>query len=73
VADLVAGGIGIGLEWNLAAATNALIRRSPPRRIAVVDAAGERLRRETTEHHEWMAPMRAQASMEIAASGIIGM
>ena len=51
VADLVAGGIGIGLERNLAAATDALIGGDHHVGLAVVDAAGERVRREAAEHH----------------------
>ena len=43
--------VGIGLQRDLAAAANALIGGNDDVRLAVLDAAGERIRRETAEHH----------------------
>jgi hypothetical protein len=41
--------------------------------LAVVDAGRQLARREAAENDRMDAPRRAQASMAIAASGIIGM
>ena len=42
-------------------------------RLGVVDAAAQRLGREAAEDDRVRAPMRAQASIAIGSSGIIGM
>jgi hypothetical protein len=39
----------------------------------VDDAVGQRVGAEAAEDDEWIAPMRAQASIATASSGIIGM
>ena len=50
-ADLGDRGVGVGLERNLAAAADALVGGDDDVRLAVLDAAGERIRREAAEHH----------------------
>ena len=50
-ADLGDGGIGVGLERHLAAAAQAFVGGDDDVRLAVLDAAGERIRREAAEHH----------------------
>ena len=50
-AHLLQGLVGIGLERNLAAAAQAFVGRDQEARLAVLDAAGERVRREAAEHH----------------------
>ncbi len=47
----VAGGVGVRLERNLAAAADAFVGGDDAGRGAVGDAAGERIRREAAEHH----------------------
>ena len=43
--------IGVGLERHLAAAAQAFVGSDDDFRLAVLDAAGERFRREAAEHH----------------------
>ncbi len=43
--------IGVGLERHLAAAAQAFVGRDDDVRLAVLDAAGERIGREAAEHH----------------------
>ena len=43
--------VGIGLERHLAAAAHAFVGGDDDVRLAVLDAAGERIRREAAEHH----------------------
>ena len=50
-AGLVAGGVDIGLERNLAAAAQAFVGGDDDGRFAVLDAAGDRIRREAAEDH----------------------
>ena len=45
------GGIGIGLERHLAPAAHAFVGGDDDVRLAILDAAGERVRREPAEHH----------------------
>ena len=44
-------GVGVGLEWDRAAAAQALVGGDDERGIAVLNAARERIRREAAEHH----------------------
>ncbi len=44
-------GVGIGLERDFAAAADAFVGGDDDVRLAVFDAAGERIRREAAEHH----------------------
>ena len=43
--------VGVGLERHLAAAAQAFVGGDDDVRLAVLDAAGERIRREAAEHH----------------------
>ena len=43
--------VGIGLERHLAAAAQAFVGGDDDFRLAILDAAGERIRREAAEHH----------------------
>ena len=43
--------VGIGLQRHLAAAAQAFVGRDDDVRLAILDAAGERIRREAAEHH----------------------
>ena len=50
-ADLGDRGVGVGLERDLAAAAHAFVGGDDDVRLAVLDAVGERVRREAAEHH----------------------
>ena len=50
-ADLVDRRIGVGLERHLAAAAQTFVGGDDDLRLAVLDPAGERFRREAAEHH----------------------
>ena len=50
-ADLGDRRVGIGLQRHLAAAAQAFIGGDDDVRLAILDAAGERIRREAAEHH----------------------
>jgi hypothetical protein len=65
-------GIDIGFERHRLAAAIAFVRCDDEPAIAILDAAGEAVRRKAPNTIEWIAPMRVQASMAAAASGIIG-
>ena len=49
-ADLGEGGVGVGLQRDLAAAAHALVGGDDDVGLAVLDAAGERVGREAAEH-----------------------
>jgi hypothetical protein len=55
------------------AAARAGVGADDDARRGVVDARGQRAAAKPPNTTEWMAPMRAQASMAKAASGIMGM
>ena len=65
--------VGHLLERHDLAAAVAAVRGDEQLALRVVDAIAQRFGAEAAEDDEWMAPMRAQASMAIASSGISGM
>ena len=63
----------LALSGILRPPRTALVGGDDDGRIAIVDAAGAALSGEKPPNTtEWIAPMRAQASMATATSGIIG-
>jgi hypothetical protein len=64
--------IDVGLERHLLAAAQPFVGGEHDAAVAVDDAAGQRVGRKAANTIEWIAPMRAQASMATAASGTIG-
>ena len=57
------GGIDIGLQRHLLAAAQALVCRDDDLALAVGDALSEAVGEKPANTTEWMAPIRAQASM----------
>jgi hypothetical protein len=78
--DDVADGRALGdrlvhgrLERRRRAAPVATVGGDDERGVLVLDAALERVDEKPPKTTEWVAPMRAQASMATTASGIMGM
>ena len=66
--------VDIGLQRHQLAAAHAAVGGDDEAAGAILDPAVQRLGREAAEDDaEWTAPIRAQASIATAASGIIGM
>jgi hypothetical protein len=63
--------VDVFLERDLLAAAQAFIGGQDDAAVATRHGRPA-LRAEPCEHDEWMAPMRAQASMATAASGTMG-
>ena len=62
----------LAFSGTFAAAAQTLVRSDQNPGVGALDAAGQRLGRKAAEDDEWTAPIRAQASIAWAASGIMG-
>ena len=66
------GVVGIALERDRAAAAPPFVGGDQHRRATIADASRQAVGEKPPKTTEWIAPMRAQASIATAISGIIG-
>ena len=70
---LIERAVDIGLERDVLAAAHALVGGDDAAGVAIGDRPATLSGEKPPNTTEWMAPIRAQASIAAAASGIIGM
>src|SRR5450759_5071598 len=69
---LVEGGIGVGLQRDHAAAAEAFVRGDQHLAAGVLMRSRRAAAENPPKTTEWIAPMRAHASIVMASSGTIG-